>query len=158
MNSAEAFFVLCGFPAPGVLPEFTNGGVPFVPFDDQLPGACRDYIVVDSWGRYSTPEGQWLWVTRDAPLVAVGGPHTWQRVTTKPHDPEKLWTLVFDNFWHTNFVANSNGLMEFQFELAWAPKIADPAALAETLVSEPLVVVQPGLKESPELLKSLFTP
>ena len=48
--------------------------------------------------------------------------------------------------------------MEFQWELAWAPKIDDPAALAETLVSEPLVVVQPGLKESPELMKSLFTP
>ncbi len=158
MNSAEAFFVLCGFPAPGVLPEFTNGGVPFVPFDGQLPGACRDYVVVDSWGRYSTPEGHWLWVTRDAPLVAVGGPHTWQRITSKPPDTEKLWTLIFDNFWHTNFVANSSGGMEFQFEFAWAPKIADPAALAETLVSEPLVVVQPGLKESPELMKSLFTP
>jgi hypothetical protein len=157
-NSAEAFFVLCGFPAPGVLPEFTNGGVKFVPFDGQLPGACRDYVVVDGWGRYTTTEGQWLWVTRDAPLVSVGGPHTWQRITSKPADPEKLWTLVFDNFWHTNFVANSNGLMEFQWELAWAPKIDDPAALAETLVSEPVVVVQSGLKESPELMKSLFTP
>ncbi len=157
-NSAEAFFVLCGFPVAGVLPEFTNGGVKFVPFDDQLPGACRDYVVVDGWGRYTTTDGQWLWVTRDAPLVAVGGPHTWQRITSKPPDTERLWTLVFDNFWHTNFVANSNGLMEFQWELAWAPKFDDPAAVAETLVSEPLVVLQPGVKESPELMKSLFTP
>lgn len=157
-NAAEAFFVLCGFPAPGALPEFTNGGVKFIPFDDQLPGACRDYVVVDGWGRYTTTDGQWLWVTRDAPLVAVGGPHTWQRIKSKPADTEHLWTLVFDNFWHTNFVANSNGLMEFRWELAWAPKFDDPAAVAETLVSEPVVVVQPGVKESPELMKSLFVP
>jgi hypothetical protein len=157
-NAAEAFFVLCGFPVPGALPEFTNGGVKFVPFDDQLPGACRDYVVVDGWGRYTTTDGQWLWVTRDAPLVAVGGPHTWQRIKQKPADTEHLWTLVFDNFWHTNFVANSNGMMEFRWELAWAPKFDHPAAVAETLVSEPVVVVQPGVKESPELMKSLFVP
>lgn len=157
-NAGEAFFVECPFPAPGVLPEFTNGGVKFVPFDDQLPGACRDYFVVDGWGRYTTTDGEWLWVTRDAPLVAVGGPHTWQRIKQKPADPERLWTLVFDNFWHTNFVANSNGLMEFRWELAWAESFGDPAAVAETLVSEPVVVVQPGVKESPELMRSLFVP
>jgi hypothetical protein len=99
-----------------------------------------------------------VWVTRDAPMVTVGGPHTWQRITDKPADPNKLWSQVFDNFWHTNFVADQHATMEFQFEFAWVEKLADPAPLAETLVSEPLAVVQPSLKATPELVKGIFTP
>ena len=42
---------------------------------DQLPGTCRDYFGIDGWAHYATPEGHWLWVSRDAPLVTLDGPH-----------------------------------------------------------------------------------
>ena len=140
------------------LPLFSNGGVPFTPYADQLKGSCRDYYAIDSWARYKTADGDWLWVTRDAPLVTVGGPHTLERRATAPEDPNRLMAMVFDNFWHTNFVANSSGLMEFQFDLAWRKAIPYPAMLAEALVSTPVVAINPAGVVSPELMKSIFTP
>ncbi|MHB8866659.1 MAG: glycoside hydrolase family 38 N-terminal domain-containing protein, partial [Pirellulaceae bacterium] len=65
----EIFLLGFTLPCPGTVPLASNGGLPFVPYQDQLPGTCRDYFGIDSWLNYRTPAGQWLWVTRDAPLV-----------------------------------------------------------------------------------------
>ncbi len=157
-TAPEIFYLAFGFPVEGVLPECSNGGVPFTPFRDQLPGSCRDYVAIDGWARYRTPAGECLWVTRDAPLISVGGPHTVERRTATPDDPHRLLAVVFDNFWHTNFVANSHGEMAFQFDLAWRPKIARPGELAEALTAEPVVLLNPATRESPELEKNLFRP
>ena len=154
----EVFFLNFDFPVGKILPQFSNGGVPFIPYEDQLKGSCRDYYAIDSWARYRTAQGEWLWVTRDAPLVTVGGPHTLERRTTAPDDPNRVMAMVFDNFWHTNFVANSSGAMEFQFDLAWRKEIPNAGVLAEALVSTPVVALNPTGVVSPELMKSIFTP
>ena len=154
----EVLYLNFAFPTGALLPQFSNGGLPFTPFEDQLPGSCRDYFAIDSWARYKTAQGEWLWVTRDAPLVSVGGPHTVMRRQTAPGDPHRLVSMIFDNCWHTNFVADSHGTMEFQFDLAWSGAIADPAVLAETLQSQPLVAIQSGKPASAELEGALFTP
>ena len=154
----EVFYLNFAFPVEKSLPQFSNGGVPFTPYEDQLKGSCRDYYAIDSWAHYKTAQGEWLWVTRDAPLVTVGGPHTLMRRTTAPEDSNRVMAMVFDNFWHTNFVANSSGAMEFQFDFAWRKEVADAAILAEALVSAPVVAINPANPVSPELMKSLFTP
>lgn len=154
----EVFYINFAFPVEKTLPLFSNGGVPFTPYADQLKGTCRDYYAIDSWARYKLPEGEWLWVTRDAPLVTVGGPHTVERRTTAPDDPNRVMAMVFDNFWHTNFVANSSGVMEFQFDMVWRKQIPDPAILAESLASTPVVAINPPGAVSPQLMKSIFTP
>jgi alpha-mannosidase len=157
-RAPELFFVTFTLPVEGRLPVFSNGGVPFVPFEDQLEGSCRDYFAIDSWAHYTAPEGDWLWVTRDAPLVAIGGPHPVARITEAPADKHRLLARVFDNFWHTNFVADSHGEMEFRFELAWRERFEQPARSAETLLSEPVVLINPALRESAEIGKTLFRP
>ncbi len=154
----EVFYINFAFPLQGAMPRFSNGGVGFVPFRDQLEGSCRDYFAIDGWAHYETPEGHWLWVSRDAPLVTVGGPHTLARRTTEPSDTHRVMAMIFDNFWHTNFVADSHGEMEFQFDLAWRQQLADAAPLAETLMLEPVVSINPGPQESPELMNRLFRP
>ncbi len=154
----EVFYINFASPVEGVMPRFSNGGVPFVPYRDQLAGSCRDYCAIDGWAHYQTEDGHWLWVSRDAPLVTVGGPHTLARRTTEPSDPHRLMAMIFDNFWHTNFVANSHGEMEFQFDLVWRRELAGAAALAETLVAEPVVLINPAARESPALADKLFRP
>ncbi len=52
----------------------------------------------------------------------------------------RILAMVFDNCWHTNFVADSHGTMEFQFELVWRQNIEKPADLAEALTGEPIVL------------------
>jgi hypothetical protein len=149
------FYLAFGFPGEKTLPVCSNGGVPFTPFRDQLPGSCRDYFAIDGWACY---QGSRLWVSRDVPLVSVGGPHAVERITAAPENPNLLLAVAFDNFWHTNFVADSHGEMVFQFDLAWQPKIERPGELADALVAEPVVLLNPSTRESPELENNLFRP
>ncbi len=73
-EAPETFYVVFPFPCESALPETSCGDVPFVPIRDQLPGTCRDYFGIDGWIHYATPEGHWIWVSRDAPLVSFGDP------------------------------------------------------------------------------------
>jgi hypothetical protein len=125
---------------------------------DQLRGSCRDYFGIDGWAHYRGQSGEWLWVTRDAPLVAVGGPHVVERHQKEPAERHRLYVRVFDNCWHTNFVADENGTMEFQFELAWSPKFERPADAAEALASDPIVAVNNAMRLPASLIDNLYRP
>ena len=51
---------------------------------------------------------------------------------------------VFTRFWYTNVVADSHGVMEFQFDIVWRNQVAGAtgaADLAESLLAEPLVLL-----------------
>jgi hypothetical protein len=69
--------------------------------------------------------------------------------------------IVFENYWYTNFVGDSHGVMEFQFDLAWRKELPSSVKIedvARALTAEPQVVINPGLKEDPILIKRLYTP
>jgi len=142
------------------MPVTSCGGVPFTPFVDQIPGTCRDYFGIDGWVRFATAQGNWFWVSRDAPLVAFGGPHVLARRSDAPGGAHRVLAMVFNNFWYTNFVGDSHGAMEFQFDLTWREKLDQGGVddLAATLLSEPQVLLQPGLKEDPLVIRRLFNP
>ncbi len=157
----EVFFIGFTLPCRKTLPQTSNGGLPFVPYQDQLPGTCRDYFSIDRWVRYQTPAGRWLWVTRDAPLVTFGDHQVLARRSDPPEEPNRILAMVFNNVWFTNFVADSHGALEFRFDLAWQPPdgpAGDAAVLAETLQSEPQVVINPALRESPLFMRRLHRP
>jgi hypothetical protein len=71
-----------------------------------------------------------------------------------------LLAMLFNNFWYTNFVADEHGVMEFQFDLVWREKLDTPAAaeLADTLVAEPVVLINSDGKEDPIVMQRLFNP
>jgi hypothetical protein len=157
----EAIFVAFTLPCRGVLPRLSNGGLPFVPFQDQFPGTCRDYFAIDGWAHYQTPEGHWLWVSRDAPLLALGEHNTLAKRTDTPRSADRMFAMVFNNLWYTNFVADNHGVMEFQFDLAWEKTLSGDAAaeqLAESLLAEPQVVINPKGKENRLFLERLYRP
>jgi len=155
----EIFYVVTPLPCDGALPRMSCGGQPFTPFTDQLPGSCRDYFAIDGWADYSRPDGRWLWVSRDAPLVTLGRPAPLARLSAPPERPDRLLAMIYNNVWYTNFLGDEPGIMEFQFDLIWRPNASgDAAALAEALVSEPVVVINPALPEQPSFLKHLYQP
>jgi hypothetical protein len=151
-TAPEVFFLAFHLPAGLPLPKVSSGGIPFTPYRDQLKGACRDYFPIDGWADYATPNGHWLWVTRDAPLVAIGGPHVVERHQEQPAATHRILAMIFDNSWHTNFVADSHGIMEFQFDLAWRPTLDRPAALGDALATDPILVTNRAIREEPPLL------
>lgn len=154
----EVLYLAFDLPRGSGLPRLSCGGMAFLPYRDQLPGACRDYFAIDGWALYSQAAGDWLWVTRDAPLVAVGGPHALERHQEEPAEPRRILAMIFDNCWHTNFVADSHGTMEFTFDLVWRRKIEAPAELAETLAADPVVLPRRSRPMPPEVLKTIYKP
>ena len=139
-DDPESLYMAFQLPVAGAKPQVSAGGMPFTPYEDQLPGSCRDYFAIDGWVHYRTSAGDWLWVSRDAPLVSFGRPEVWKR-RKDAADTSRILSNVFNNFWYTNFVGNEHGAMEFQYDLAWRRRIEDPAGMARTLASE-LPVVQ----------------
>jgi alpha-mannosidase len=157
----EIFYIATPLPCDGTLPRMSCGGEPFTPFHDQLRGSCRDYFGIDGWAEYSTADGRWIWVSRDAPLVTLDRPQVLARLERPPARTGRLQAMVYNNFWYTNFLGDEPGVMEFQFDLLWQPVKAgdaDVEKLAEALLAEPVVVINPALPESPAVMKQLFQP
>jgi len=154
----EWFFIGFALPCNGVAPVTACGGVPFQPPTDQIPNTCGDYFAIDGWIAYPTPKGTHLWTSRDAPLVRFGEPRLQRSVARTTQATDRVYSMVFDNTWFTNFVADSHGAFEFQFDLAWSPKAEKPvrcAAWAESLVSEPQVILHPDLEPHPIYMERL---
>ncbi len=154
----EVLHLEFALPAGLPLPQLSCGDVPFTPYRDQLKGSCKDYFAIDGWAHYAMDGGHWLWVTRDAPLVAIGRPHVAELHQVEPEAPHKILAMVFDNCWHTNFVADSHGSFEFQFDLIWSADMPAPADLAEALSFDPIARVNPSFHESDDELKHIYRP
>jgi len=159
-TAPEIFYAEFPLPCENTLPRLSCGGVPFTPFQDQIPNTCADYLALDAWADYATPAGHWLWVSRDAVMVSLDQPQVWTRLKQPPQRPDRLLAMLFNNYWFTNFVADEHGVMEFQFELVWREKLDAPAAaeLADTLVADPVVLINSGGRDDPIVLQRLFTP
>ncbi len=157
----ELLCIVHPLPCDGALPRLASGGMGFTPFTDQFPGTCRDYFAVDGWAHYTTDNGHWLWVTRDAPLITFDGPHPKSHLTEPPARSGRILAIIYDNFWYTNFQGDSPGVMEFQFDLIWRNAVAgdnEAEQLAEALAGEPVMVINPSLPENPSFMKHLFRP
>ncbi len=155
----EIFYIAFPLPVGEALPRLSSGGEPFTPFTDQLSGTCRDYFAFDGWADYMTPDGRWLWVSRDAPLMAFGSSPTLALLQAAPKDSRRLLAMVFNNFWYTNFVADERGIMEFQFDLVWQPDSECSAQdLADALVTEPVMLLNPAAPEDDRVIRNLYQP
>ena len=155
----ELLCVIHPLPCDGTLPRLSSGGTGFTPFTGQLAGTCRDYFAIDGWAHYSTPAGHWLWVTRDAPLITLDGPHPKSRLTQPPARTGRVLAILYDNSWYTNFQADSPGVMEFQFDLVWRKDLdVPPDSLADALTTDPVVLINPVAKEDPRVMKRLHEP
>jgi hypothetical protein len=155
-TAPEVLFLGFDLPEGLPLPILASGGVPYTPYRDQLRGTCKDYFAIDGWAHYRAPAGHWLWVTRDAPLVTIGQPHVVERHQEEPAARHRILAMIFDNCWHTNFVADSHGPMEFQFDLAWKASLDDPAALAEALAGDPIVASNRATHEEAPLIERIY--
>ena len=157
-EAPEVLHLAFAMPAGLPLPQVSSGGIPFTPYRDQLKGSCRDYFAIDGWAHYASGGGHWLWVSRDAPLAAIGRPHVVERHDQEPEERHKILAMVFDNCWHTNFVADSHGRFEFQFDLMWSAEMPAPADYAEALSTGPIPFVNPSFHESSEELRNIYRP
>ncbi len=158
----EWFYIGTSLAVPkNTMPTTSCGGMSFVPYDDQLPNTCRDYYAVDGWINYAADGWSRLWISRDAPLVSFGGSQSVAHLTESPENMNRIYAMVFDNTWMTNFVCDEHGIMEFQFDLLMKKneEASSPGMIADTVLSEAVFVIHPeNTRELPLYQRHLHTP
>jgi len=100
-------------------------------------------------------------VSRDAPLITFGETNVLARRMDAPSHTNRVLAMLFNNFWYTNFVANSVGEMDYQFDLVWRKEMPSSLAegnLAATLSSDPVLLINPQGQTDKLYLKWLFQP
>lgn len=97
----------------------------FRPEEDQMPGACKNWVTVGRWADLSNDDRGVTWVTMDAPLVEVGelsatllnsqtNPKIWRKSIGKT---QKFYSWVMNNHWGTNYRAYQEGPTVFRYVL-----------------------------------------
>jgi hypothetical protein len=89
-----------------------------------------------------------------------GAPNVWRsRLKEAPDQTNRVLSMVFNSTWFTNFVANSNGIMKFQYELVWREHMeTNLGGLAESLASDPVLFINTSARKDQFLMKDLFQP
>jgi len=156
----EWFYIGSSLAVDGkTMPLTSCGGVPFVPFDDQISGTCRDYFGIDGWVGYTSDSTERIWISRDAPLVTFGKrPEPLMRRDAPPDMMNSVYAMVFDNTWLTNFVCDQHGIMEFRFELLLRQAGGSVEELMETIFSEPVFLNHAELQEPELYMRHLHQP
>ncbi len=120
--------------------ETSLAGRSFVPGAGQIPNTCKDYYAIDGWVRYGNGATNWSIAAHEAAMVSFGKPNSFAKLKALPQDVEKLFFILYDNSWDTNFHVNANGLFEYNFDLkqTYDPEEAD---MKSTLRMKPSVLV-----------------
>ena len=84
--------------------------------DDQLPGACRNWVAVETMAAIGDESGAVALLCPDAPLVQLGGFHFGPPLDTVPR-PENPLLLAWpvNNYWETNFPRVQHGRIRLRY-------------------------------------------
>lgn len=116
-----------GFPfrVPDGILRVDEGWEVVRPEIDQLPGSCKDFFTVQRWVDVSNNDYGLTWATVDAPLVEVGsltdetqtdrGVRVWKERLVPA---QNFYSYVMNNYWHTNYKADQEGLVTFHYSIA----------------------------------------
>jgi hypothetical protein len=99
--------------------------------DEQLPGASRGWVTVQSTAAMWDEHGAVALLTPDAPLIQFGGFHFGPPPEAVPRVPDPLLlSWAANNYWDTNFPQVQNGPVSLRYGLLTLPT-PDPATIAE---------------------------
>jgi hypothetical protein len=125
-ESAEILYLRVPVHAPGYQFTCSNGGLPFVPGQDQIAHTCADYYAVDGRVLYTLPAGEGAPSARilecyDNVLLSFGGMYNGLMRDRYEGDPSQVYAILYDNIWYTNFCGDASGVMDFRFDLYASP-------------------------------------
>jgi alpha-mannosidase len=94
---------------------------------EQIPGSCRNFFSVQSWVDVSNAERGVIWSTPDAPLIEIGSINAEKPWMSTIDPAQNIFSYLMNNYWHTNYKADQEGLAAFRFSVRPHAKF-DPAA------------------------------
>ena len=123
VRTKEAVHVAFPFAVPEGVVRIDLGFGVIRPESDQLPGSCKDYFSAQRWVDVSNQEYGVTLTLSEAPLVEVGDLHSelpsprnvaWR--TSQCSSP-RLASYVMNNYWHTNYKADQEGVSDYHYSL-----------------------------------------
>jgi hypothetical protein len=98
--------------------------------DDQLPGACRNWVTTETFAAMSDERGGVALLNPDAPMVQFGDFHFARPLDVLPR-PENPLLLAWpvNNYWDTNFPRVQGGRVRLRYGLLTFGGPADPVRL-----------------------------
>ena len=163
VRTKESAHVALPFSIPDGVVRLDEGEALVEPERNQLPGSCRDFVGVHSTVDVSGRDYGVSVATLDAPLIELGAMTDERQNAARLRSwPEHvvpgttLYAYLLNNYWHTNYKADQEGLLRFRFALQ--PHGAfDPGALRRFSdeQDQPLLVV-PATAATPPI-KAPFT-
>lgn len=162
IREKEAAYFAFDFRMENVVNRFDAGWGYYRAEEDQLPGSCKDYFYAMRWADVSDDTSGILIVVDEAPLLEIG-----QITDETPHNlgsegwlksisySPTLFSYILNNYWHTNFKADQEGPMFFNYSL-YPHKAFDPtfAYLQSQSYHQPLLL---RYTDKPQACNSLFT-
>ncbi|HEY3296628.1 MAG TPA: hypothetical protein VGL38_14450 [bacterium] len=84
---------------------------------DQLPGSNKNFFSVNSWIDVSNHDYGITLATPDIPLAEFGEITAEQPWREHVAPGTAVYSYVLNNYWHTNFKADQEGIVEFRYSL-----------------------------------------
>ncbi|MEO8117463.1 MAG: glycoside hydrolase family 38 C-terminal domain-containing protein, partial [Bacteroidota bacterium] len=163
MREKEAVNFAFPFNIPGGKMKIDLGVGILEPEINQLDGSCKDFNCVQRWVDISNNKTGITWTTNEAPLIEIGemineelvnyGYKLWKKKTTLSNT---FYSYAMNNYWHTNFKADQEGVITFHYSLFPHNEFDAATAARRGLESNQPLIVSPSDKNASEL-KSLFS-
>jgi alpha-mannosidase len=98
--------------------------------EDQLPGACRNWVTTESVAAIGTDDCAVALLSPVAPLVQFGGFHFGPPLGAVPRDENPLLlSWVYNNYWETNFPRVRHGRIRLRYGFVALPRLDAGVAL-----------------------------
>lgn len=130
---------------------------------DQLPGSDMDYLYGRRWIDVSDTERGIQWMFLEVPLAEPGNMIDERRIINQSHkewktkgEPTSTWfSYVMNNYWHTNYKADQDGISHYHYALK-VHALPDQSVIEKTAheFSQPLIALQ--AKENERFSEGLF--
>ncbi len=143
VRTKEGVHIAFPFAVPGGQLRYDVADSVVRPEIDQLSGACKNFLSVQSWVDISNRNYGVTWATSNAPLVEIGG-ITGEQPWMKSIAPSSLiYSYVMNNYWHTNYKADQEGPVTFSYSIVpHAAFRASDASKFGTERRQPLLVAR----------------
>lgn len=138
---------------------FEGQGGTVRPGYDQLEGTASDWNTIQNFAAVKNAEAQIVFTSKHTPLVQFGDINT-GRFYYK-HKPAKshIYSWVLNNYWTTNFKANQEGEMNWNYVITSTPNNTNTAATRfgwENTMPLAARIIPAGVEKSKTLFRSLI--